>query len=230
MSLEQTPHQMVEQQEAGDVTILRMRDPGRSNALTPQMVLELIRAVSHAGGRALLICAAGRNFSSGGDHESFLELSVDGRRKHLAEIKELMSTIRNCPMPTVACMQGAVVGGGLEMALHCDLLIGADDARFQLSHVATGSKLRRTSYAALVDRTGVGFARRMSLLGDWIPAERALAAGLVDHVCRRADLDTTARSMAEQLAGQPVEAMQHARNALARFDPIGSGDTEGQKT
>jgi enoyl-CoA hydratase len=108
-----------------------------------------------------------------------------------------------------------VIGGGLEIALHCDLIVAADDARFQLPHVATGTRIRRTSYAALVDRTGIGFARRMSLLGDLVPAASALAAGLVDHVCRKVDLYPTAMSMAAHLAAQPQDTMEHARQALA---------------
>ncbi|GCD90144.1 enoyl-CoA hydratase/isomerase family protein [Nocardioides sp. LS1] len=206
---------MVVADQVGDVAVVRMCDPSRSNALTPAMVLSVTRAISEAKGRALVVHSEGRNFCSGGDHDSFLELSPTGRRQHLAEIKELMITVRAVQVPTVACVQGAVIGGGLELALHCDLIVAADDARFQLPHVATGSKMRRTSYAALVDRTGIGFARRMSLLGDLVPAPSALAAGLVDHVSRAADLYPTAMSIAAQLAAQPQDMMEHARQALA---------------
>jgi enoyl-CoA hydratase/carnithine racemase len=215
MSPEEAPRPMVVENQVGDVTVVRMCDPSRSNALTPAMVLSVTRAVSAAKGRALVLCSDGRNFCSGGDHESFLELSLEDRRRHLAEIKELMIAVRAASVPTVACVQGAAIGGGLELALHCDLIVAADDARFQLPHVATGTKMRSTSYAALVDRTGIGFARRMSLLGDLVPAASALAAGLVDHVSRRVDLYPTAVSMAAQLAAQPQDMMEHARQALA---------------
>lgn len=214
-SPKESPRPMVVADQVGDVTVVRMCEPSRSNALTPAMVLSLTRAVSEANGRALMVCSEGRNFCSGGDHESFLELSPEGRRQHLAEIKQLMITVRAASVPTVACVQGAVIGGGLEIALHCDLIVAADDARFQLPHVATGTRIRRTSYAALVDRTGIGFARRMSLLGDLVPAASALAAGLVDHVCRKVDLYPTAMSMAAHLAAQPQDTMEHARQALA---------------
>lgn len=215
MSPEETARPMVMEDQVGDVTVVRMCDPDRSNALTPDMVLSVSRAVSEAKGRALVLCSEGRNFCSGGDHESFLRLSPEGRRQHVAEIKGLMAAVRASPVPTVACVQGAVIGGGLEMALHCDLIVAADDARFQLPNVATGSRIHRTSYAALVDRTGIGLARRMCLLGDAIPAASALAAGLVDHMSRRADLYPAAMSMAAQLAAQPRDTMEHARQALA---------------
>lgn len=215
MSPEEPHRPLVTEDQIGDVSVVRMCDPSQSNALTTLMVLSLTRAVSEVKGRALLVCSEGRNFCSGGDHESFLELSIEGRRQQISEIKELMIAVRAAPVPTVACVQGAVIGGGLEIALQCDLIVAADDSRFQLPHVATGSKMRSTCYAALADRTGIGFARRMSLLGDVVSAATALAAGLVDHVSRRADLFHTAMSMAEQLAAQPHETMDHARQALA---------------
>lgn len=215
MGPEEPPRRVVIQDQVGDVSIVRMDDPSRSNALTPAMVLGLTRAVSEVQGRAIVICSEGRNFCSGGDHESFLALPPEGRRQHLTEIKELMMVIRGASVPTVACVQGAVIGGGLEIALQCDLIVAADDARFQLPHVATGSKMGRSSYAALVDRTGIGLARRMSLLGDLVSAATALAAGLVDHVSRSGDLYPTAVSMATQLAAQPQDTLEHARQALA---------------
>jgi 2-(1,2-epoxy-1,2-dihydrophenyl)acetyl-CoA isomerase len=215
MSRKEPPRSTVVEDQVGDVTVVRLCAPARSNALTPAMVLSVTRAVSEVKGRALVLCSEGRNFCSGGDHESFLELPLEGRRQHLVEIKELMIAVRAASVPTVACVQGAAIGGGLEMALHCDLIVAADDARFQLPHVATGTKMRSTSYAALVDRTGVGFARRMSLLGDIVPAATALAAGLVDLVSRGADLYPTAVSIAAQLAAQPQDMMEHARQALA---------------
>jgi enoyl-CoA hydratase/carnithine racemase len=214
------PHRpLVIEDQVGDVTVVRLCDPLRSNALTSSMVLSLTRAISGVKGKALVLCSEGRNFCSGGDHESFLELSIEDRRRQIAEIKELMIAVRAAPVPTVACVQGAVIGGGLEIALQCDLIVAGDDARFQLPHVATGSKMRRTCYAALVDRTGIGFARRMSLLGDVVPAAPALAAGLVDQVSRIADLYNTAMSMAAQLAAQPQDTMEHARQALVARGP-----------
>lgn len=215
MSPEEPSRPMVVEDQIGDVTVVRMADPSRSNALTQAMVLSVTRAVSHAPGKALLICAEGRNFCSGGDHKSFLELSVEGRRQHLAEIKALMIAVRAATIPTVACVQGAVIGGGLELALHCDLIVAADEARFQLPQVATGARMHRTSYGALIDRTGMGFARRMVLLGDIVPAASALATGLIDHLSRGVDLYATAMSMASQLAAQPRDTMEHARQALA---------------
>ncbi|WP_162248267.1 MULTISPECIES: enoyl-CoA hydratase/isomerase family protein [unclassified Sphingomonas] len=215
MRPEEPPEPMVAVDRAGDVTVIRLSDPSRSNALTPAMVLGLTRAVAAAEGKALVLCAEGRNFCSGGDHKSFVELSLDDRRQHLAEIKALMIAIRAASLPTVACVQGAAIGGGLELALHCDLIVAADDARFQLPQVATGARVHRTSYGALIDRTGMGFARRMVLLGDALPAASALAMGLIDHVSRGADLHATALSMAAHLAAQPRETMEHARKALA---------------
>lgn len=219
MSPEESPRPIVVEDQIGDVAVVRMSDPSRSNALTPTMVLSVTRAVSVAGGKALLICSEGRNFCSGGDHKSFIELSPDGRRQHLAEIKALMIAVRSASMPTVACVQGAVIGGGLELALHCDLIVAADEARFRLPQVATGARMHKTSYGALIDRTGIGFARRMVLLGDVVPAASALAAGLVDHVSRGADLYATAMSVAAQLAAQPQDTMAHARRALAGTMP-----------
>lgn len=219
MSTDGPPRTPVVEEQVGDVSVVRMCDPARSNALTPGMVGSLARAVSAAAGTALVLCADGRNFCSGGDHTAFVELPLEGRRAYLADIKALLAAVRGTAMPTVACVQGAAIGGGVELALHCDLVVAADDARFQLPHVATGARMGRSGYAALRERTGTGVARRMVLLGDVLPAESALAAGLVDHVSRRADVFSAAMSVAAQLAAQPQDTMEHARRALAGTAP-----------
>jgi enoyl-CoA hydratase/carnithine racemase len=202
---------LVESERTGRVALVRLRDPSRSNALTPAMVGELRAAFADLGdARAVLVCAAGRNFCSGGDHESFLELSLDDRRQYLRDTKALFREVGECSVPTVACLQGAVVGGGVELALQCDLLVAGDDAQFHLPHVALRTRLAQGTYVALVARTGLGFARRLVLLGQRVDAQEALAAGLVDVVRSRPTIEAARwRSPPSSPLSRPRASAQH---------------------
>jgi enoyl-CoA hydratase/carnithine racemase len=215
MTGREAPSPLLEREHVGDVAVLRMCDPGRSNALTPAMIEQFRGALAEIDARALLVCAEGRDFCAGGDHDVFAAMSLDERRNYLRETKALLTDLRDAAVPTVACMQGAVIGGGVELALQCDLLVAADDARFQLPHVALHTRMQEESYVALVARTGLGFARRCALLGERVSASAALAAGLVDFLARRKVLSATAVSIAADVAAQPVESMAHARSAIS---------------
>jgi enoyl-CoA hydratase/carnithine racemase len=89
------------------------------------------------------------------------------------------------------------------------------DARFHLPHVALRTRLERTTYAALVARTGLGFARRLVLLGQRVDAPDALAVGLVDLVHPPATVEPAAAALAAELAAQPAESIAEARRSFA---------------
>lgn len=197
------------------MTLLAMDDPDRSNALTPSMVSDFRAALRDVDAGVLVIRAEGTNFCSGGDHRTFAALSRDERRRYLQAIKALYSEVRAQAVPTVACMQGWVIGGGLELVLHCDLLVADHDARFSCPHIAARTRVQETTYSELLARTSSGFARRMILLGEVVTAPQALAAGLVDFASRPTALRATAMSVAENLARQPAEGIDLARRALA---------------
>src|SRR6185295_19399849 len=102
-------------------------------------------------------------------------------------------------VPTVAAIQGACLGGGLQIALCCDLRVASDDATFGLSAVRHGIIPGLATYR-LPRAIGMGAAREMMLLGETWDAARAHGAGLVNRVVPKAQLEATALDLARKLA------------------------------
>ena len=185
-------------EEDGLVTI-RLDRPAKRNALTREMLAELVVAVKHAGddGRALVLTGTGTVFSAGAD---------------LAEIpsgldtdpvwEELSGRIAALTIPTLAALNGTVAGGGLGMVLACDIRIAVPEARLFWPVVSNGLRPRPSDPLRLARLIGPGRARMMLLTGERIAAEEARLFGLVDRVVPTETLlDEARRLLAPALRG-----------------------------
>ena len=180
----------------GDLARLTLNDPERANALSPRLIEELTAAYRHPwlaeGVRAIVLDAAGKNFSAGADLEHLRTLRDAGREQNLADslrLRDLFAAVLRQEAYTVALVQGACVAGGCGLATAHDCVIASEDARFMYSEVRIGF------VAALVAtflplRVRGRDARELLLDPDFIGAERALAIGLVDRVASRQHLET----------------------------------------
>jgi enoyl-CoA hydratase len=167
-----------------EVTLNR---PEKGNALTLEMLsrLELLvdeirkdRAV-----RAVVIRGNGRFFCTGGDIAAWGSLSPHemGRDWILRGI-QVFQAIASLPQPVLAAISGHAIGGGLELALAADLRIGVRRAKFGMPEVTLGMIAGWTGVRRLAETIGVARARHLRLLGSLIPAEQALAWGLISAV------------------------------------------------
>ena len=116
--------------------------------------------------------------------------------------------------PTVAAIHGYCLGGGLELALACDIRLGSDDAIFGMPEVSLGSLPGSGGLQRLPEVVGVGIATEWILTGRHVPAAEAWQRGLVSHLYPVNTLLTEARALAEKLAGQSLLAMRLARVAI----------------
>lgn len=211
---------------SGDGTIHRIRltNPGRYNAFIPESVLGLRRALA-AGeqSRAVVVTAEGKHFSSGGDHAAIELLSEEGFSRYVLDLAGLFEDLATYPAPIVGAVQGAAVGGGLQLALQFDFVVAAEGASFSLPQVAAGIPVSEMIYANLRARAGIGLARRLILLGERIDAMTALAHGLVDEVVAPDELERAAESIAGTLASRPRRAISTARETLRRGFPLDEG-------
>jgi enoyl-CoA hydratase/carnithine racemase len=207
---------LVVRETAGTVAVIRLADGPRRNALSRSMVRQLRSALADAApASALAIVADGPHFCSGGDHAELAELSAKEFKDYVADVVGLFTDVAEAPVPVVVGMQGAVIGGGVELALQADLLLAADDVWFHLPQVAIGGRVGAASVRALLARSRLGFTRRMLLLSERVSAEDAFTAGLVDRVVRRADLRSTVEEVAGQVSKAPACAVSRARASIS---------------
>lgn len=202
--------------ENGSVSVVLLCDAAPGNRLGPVMVRALIEAVARARGGAIVLAATGKNFCTGGDHHALASLSPSELRAYLDDLRCLFPALANQPVPVVAAVQGAAIGG-VELVVPVDFVVASRDATFHLPQVAMGIRLGEYSYRALLARCDLSFARRMVLTGDKVSAAEAARHGLVDRVAPAEDLLDSAVALAEQLAGQPGKAMSRARASLAEW-------------
>jgi enoyl-CoA hydratase len=178
-----------------DVAVVEMNDPARYNALTTRMVDELRQAFAairiDRAVRVAVLTGAGRGFCSGANMSGGDELPEAARDRgpvglvHMMQdnLAELILAIRDLPQPVIAAVHGAAVGGGLALALACDLRVASDDAFFASHFIRVGlsSCDVGTSYT-LPRLVGPTMAAELMLTGRRVPADEASRIGLLNRV------------------------------------------------
>jgi 2-(1,2-epoxy-1,2-dihydrophenyl)acetyl-CoA isomerase len=206
----------------GRITLNR---PKTLNAWTAEFGRELKQAITgdaaEASVRAVLITGAGRGFSSGADLKEGFDPADDGLpdiRKELDELYHpVIAGVRRLEKPVVAAVNGPAVGIGASLAFACDLVLAAESAYFGLAFVNIG--LMPDGGSTLFVPAAVGKARafQMALLGERVPAERALEWGLVNAVHPDERLLDEANALAERLARGPTRSYASSKRALNRM-------------
>jgi 2-(1,2-epoxy-1,2-dihydrophenyl)acetyl-CoA isomerase len=206
----------------GRITLNR---PKTLNAWTAEFGSELKQVITgdaaDASVRAVLITGAGRGFSSGADLKEGFEPGEDGLpdvRKELHELYHpIIAGVRRLEKPVVAAVNGPAVGIGASLAFACDLVLAAESAYFGLAFVNIG--LMPDGGSTLFVPAAVGKARafQMALLGERVPAERALEWGLVNAVHPDERLLDEANELVERLATGPTRSYASSKQALNRM-------------
>jgi enoyl-CoA hydratase len=190
--------------------------PGKMNAITPEMVLELqtaCRAVdADRNVRAVTISGAGeRAFSAGSDLNRLADLSdVMAFRDRI----EYAALVRDIKKPVIAALKGWVLGGGMEMAIAADVRICGRSARIGGPEVTRGWIGGGGASQMLPRLVGVGQAMRLLLTGDPVDAETALRLGLVEEVVDDAQVTARVMEMAKKIASFSPVATQAVKAAV----------------
>lgn len=168
----------------------------------------------------VLASAAPTAFAAGADLREMASLDPAGARKHGGRGQELTRKIERLPLPVIAAVHGACLGGGCEVALACDLIVASEDARFGQPEIGLGVMPGWGGTRRLPRRIGAARARRWILTGRPVAASEALAAGLVDRVVPREELLSSALAVAAELSSKPPVALAAAKYALLNaIDP-----------
>lgn len=191
--------------------------PERRNALSEAMRDALALAVAEADAdpavRCLLLTGAGdQAFAAGGDIRELAARSLDDQRRVMAN-GSVFGAVRRVSKPVVAAINGVCLGGGLELALACDIRLAARHARFGQPEVAIGLIPGGGATQLLPRVVGLGAALRLVLTGEAIDADEALRIGLVDEVLDGAVLAARAMAVATTIASRAPLAARAAKQA-----------------
>jgi 2-(1,2-epoxy-1,2-dihydrophenyl)acetyl-CoA isomerase len=197
------------------VTIAR---PERLNALSGQTVDELraaVESIDGSGARCLLLTGEGRGFSSGADLASGGGLPEDAGAALEKHFNPLVEALFALPIPVVAAVNGAAAGAGCSLALCADIVIAARSAYFLQAFVNIGLIPDAGATWLLPRLTGRARAMEMMMLGERVPAEKALEWGMIARVVDDDALALETMEFAARLAQGPTLAYGMIRK-LAR--------------
>jgi 2-(1,2-epoxy-1,2-dihydrophenyl)acetyl-CoA isomerase len=215
-------YETVKWEQSGGVGRLTLNRPETLNAWTAEFGRELKQVIEGEAAddsvRAVLVTGAGRGFSSGADLKAGFDPADDGMpdvRKDLHEIYHpVIAGVRRIEKPVVAAVNGPAVGIGASLAFACDLVLAAESAYFGLAFVNIG--LMPDGGSTLFVPTAVGKARafQMALLGERVPADKALDWGLVNFVYPDDQLMDEAEALVDKLAAGPTRSYASSKRAL----------------
>ncbi|HVF31461.1 MAG TPA: enoyl-CoA hydratase [Acidimicrobiales bacterium] len=209
-----TEHIHVEVDADRRVATLTLDEPDRRNSLTLPMVGEIVAAVDELERRqdvgALVVTGAGSAFCAGAD----LGHLGESREAGLRDIYEGFLRIGRSALPTVAAVNGAAVGAGMNLALCCDLRLAARRARFDTRFLQLGLHPGGGHTWMLQRIVGPQAARAMVLFGEVLSGEEAERAGLVWRCIDDADLLDSARAMAASAASAPRQLAERTKATM----------------
>ncbi len=208
----------------GPVVVLSIDHPP-VNVLSADVLEELqgalARAAADRGARVVVLEGTiNRAFAAGADIREMAPMGPEEAHVHGSRGQAVTTAIERLPLPVIAAVHGACVGGGCEIALACDFIVASDDARFGQPEINLGVMPGWGGTRRLPRRIGAARARTWILTGRTVTAQQAHEQGLVHAVVPKTDLRSTAMALAEELATKPATALAAAKFALNRaIDP-----------
>jgi enoyl-CoA hydratase len=177
--------------------------------LTRRLRAALDDLATDPAARVLVVTGVGtRAFCAGSDVSEFPSVSDDVVRKKLGPENEAYSRLDDFPKPTIAALNGLAYGGGLELAVCCDILVAAANVRLALPEVKLGVLPGSGGPIRVLRRVGEGRAKELMFTGEPIDADTAYAWGLVNRVVPPGEALAAALALARTLAERPNRALQ----------------------
>lgn len=206
-------------EDVGATRTLRLNRPEARNALNLALLEELRAAVADAVGdpevRCLVLTGAGKAFCAGADVKDWAEQGPQQEEDPwVAEAHALVVELAEAPLPTIALLNGAAVGAGLDLALACDVRIAAESARFACAYTWMAYPPDVGGTWLLPRLVGIEQAKRFVYTGEFWDASTALERGMVSEVVPLDQLDARGAELARELAAGPTVAIGHAKLLL----------------
>ncbi len=201
---------------ADGVVRLTISNPAKRNALDHPILDAITASLEDLSGRArcLIVTGAGGMFSAGYDIGEIPAEEFEERAERLVAhpFTEAIDALEAFPYPTLAVLPGHTIGGGLELALACDLRVAKEQIKLGMPPAKLGLVYSHTGLRRFIDAIGAARTRELFLLGRYIDAATALDWGLVNRVAAEAELEAVALDVAAELAGNaPLSQLGNKR-------------------
>lgn len=214
----------------GPIARLTLSAPATRNAMTRAMwqaLLDALAAVADAPEtRVLILTGASGAFSAGADISEFetVYASPESAAAYNARVRAALATLHDLALPVLARIEGPCVGGGVGLALACDLRFAADTAIFAITPSRLGIAYSPEDTAMLVSTVGVAAAKDLLYSGRRVAATEAHTLHLIDRITAPDALDQTVTDYAEMLAAASPAALRHTKRTISalatgRADP-----------
>lgn len=217
---------------ADGIAQLAIDNPGKLNALTVAMWRDLRLAVAGLDAtrtRVLVLRGEGGNFAAGGDIEEFPDFRFDEallRRFHEDDVAPALRALLDCDVPVIAQIEGACIGGGLEIAACCDIRICGLGSRFGIPIAKLGFPLAPLEAEMVARVLPLRLLRELLLEARLIGATEAHAHGVVNRVVEDDAVAAEVQRTAERIAALSPQAMRLNKITLRQLAAGGIGDAE----
>ncbi len=200
---------LVEITTEGAVRTVTMNRPEKLNAMSDEMLEDLQAAFSATPAdeeRVTILRGAGRSFCTGRDISQGMKASVE----------PVFHAVETYPLPVIAVVQGYAIAGGCEIALHCDFVVAATNARFGMSLAQIGLAPSWFLAKKLLDVAGPVGTREILLLGDTLPATRLHELGMIARVAEPDEIEATVDALVERLVQNAPLSLRGIKALLVR--------------
>ena len=222
-----TKYSHLEVNDDSGVLRVTLNRPDVHNAFNRELIDELhavFESVHHSVGttRAVVLAGAGPSFCAGAD-VGWMRASVEySEAENIADalrMAHMLDSIDRCPVPVIARVHGAALGGGVGLVATCDIAIAADDTRFAFSEAKLGIAPAVISTFVL-PKIGHGNARTLFLTAERFDAARALRIGLVHEIVPLAELDAAVDRVLREVRSSAPHAITAAKRLLAALEGL----------
>jgi methylglutaconyl-CoA hydratase len=206
--------------ESASMRTIMLNRPGRRNAMTPEMQIELLSALKDAASsscRVLVLAGAGEAFCSGLDLsalQAIADKSPAEQRADAERIARLFRALYELPIPTIAAVDGAAIAGGAGLAIICDFTLATPAARFGFTEVRIGFVPALVS-AFLALQIADKKSRDLLLTGRLLDAEEAYRLGLVNEIVAQKQLTPRVRALADVLIANSPQSLKATKQLMA---------------
>ena len=228
MSQDQSP--LIYEKKSPTAT-LRLNRPERLNAVSLPLYQAMEAALTDlrddGSVRVALLTGTGRAFCAGADVKAHAsgQPTADDRRSYVGAAQRVHHLLQTVPKPVVAAVNGHAIGAGLELALSCDFVVVAADAKLRLPELSLGTFVGGGLVYTLPQRIGLAKAKEMMMLGECLSGSEAAEIGLANRAVPAEEVFEEATALAEELAKKAPLPMALAKELLYKARHLPAEDS-----
>jgi enoyl-CoA hydratase len=206
----------------GEVTQILINRPKHLNALNIDVLQSLIltfeKIEKNPNVKVVTIWGAGEKaFVAGADIAGMATLGKRAMADYIELGLRAMRSIETCKVPVIAAVGGFALGGGMELALACDIIVAGSKAKFGLPEVTLGIIPGFGGTQRLIQRCGIGTAKRLAIVGDMVTAENAHRMNLVDQVAEEGKLNEVVSEITDNITKRGPLAVTKAKQVINNY-------------